>query len=617
MPTDIRFRELPSSLAFLGELATNLWWSWNASAQDLLAGISAAPVARPFNPVALLLDASPERLAELSKSKAYLDQLAAVKAEFEAYMAEPNTWYNKVGRPLGNGVIAYFSAEFGFVDALPTYSGGLGILAGDHTKSASDLGLPFLGVSLLYRCGYVEQQIDVAGWQQDAFPEHSFDRLPVVRVLNADGRPLCLDIPLIDRHVRVRVWAMRVGRATVYALDSDDPANDIDDRMITRTLYDADMDVRIRQEILLGMGGVRLMRALGHEVAAYHMNEGHAAFLGLERIREEMAAGLDFEAARKKVAQQGVFTTHTPIEAGHDKFGTDQIARYFGHFAKSLGIPMEAILQTGWAPGASHAQPFNMTYLAVRTSRACNGVSRLHAEVSRHLLQPIWPQMPVHSIPVTSVTNGVHAESWIGHEMKALFAEVIGPDWSNRICDPSAWNAVLGLAAKPLWDAHCETKRRLVRAVREREAARRERLGMPASEIEAAWLLLSEDAFTIGFARRFAPYKRATLILEDTERLVRMVGSAERPVQILFAGKSHPRNEFGKKLIQAVYKASQSPELRGRVVLLENYDIELGHLLTQGSDIWLNNPRKPQEASGTSGMKAAMNGVLNCSILDD
>lgn len=616
-----RWNELPESIRPLGELATNLWWSWDEGARRLLeralVGRADSATAHPFNPVAALLDAGAEGWASMAADAALVSDIATQHARLRSYIDAPDSWYARAGRPFDSSVIAYFSAEFGLVDSLPTYSGGLGILAGDHAKSASDLGLPFVGLSLLYRCGYVDQSIDASGWQQDSFSERDFDRLPLERVCGADGSPLAVDVPVIDRHIRCRVWRVVLGRTSIYLLDADDPANTAEDRATTRTLYDADMDVRMRQEILLGVGGVRLLRALDRPVACYHMNEGHAAFLGLERMRELMADGtVGFDEARRRVAAESVFTTHTPVEAGHDRFAIDQMQRYFGHLADELGLSLQQMLLLGLAPGAQPGTPFNMTYLAIRTSRAYNGVSKLHGEVSRHLFQPVWPQIPVHHIPVTSVTNGVHASSWISPEMASLFHEALGADWRDAVCDTSRWNQVLAISDEALWNARRPAKERLIAEVRRRELARRQREKMGAEAEAEVDELLSPDAFTIGFARRFAPYKRATLFLQDPDRIRALVGNTDRPVQLVFAGKSHPRNEFGKRIIQSLVRAAATAGLRGRVVLVENYDILLGHLLVQGVDLWLNNPRKPEEASGTSGMKAAMNGVLNCSILD-
>lgn len=616
MGSNGRWQNIPESIAFLAELSTNLWWSFDGEAQALYRSIDPDHWQGQRNPVSLLLDTPQSRFDELAADDAFVANVASAEARFRKYMSAEKTWYASVGRPLGDQSIAYFSAEFGLADALPTYSGGLGILAGDHTKSASDLGLPFVGISLLYRCGYVDQRIDENGWQQDEFTVREFDRIPIERVQNTDGRPMSLEVRVKERLVRTRIWKAQVGRVPIYFLDADDPANWPEDRAITRTLYDADMDIRIRQEILLGMGGVRLLRALGVDVGCYHLNEGHAAFSGLERMSEKIQSGKSFEAARAETCSNAVFTTHTPVEAGHDRFGVDQMKRYFGSFAEEGGLGFQGLMSLGLAPHAPAGSPFNMSYAAIRTTRACNGVSELHGEVSRQLFQPLWPEKTLPEIPVGSITNGIHAETWLAPELKSLFGDELGDGWRERLGDPAFWARLITVKAAELWAARQPARQRLIELVRWRESRRRRRLDLPAEAVAEAESLLDPKGLIVGFARRFAPYKRAVLFLQDPARLRALLGNPDRPVYFIFAGKSHPNNDFGKQLIQRVYQASQEAGLRGHIVLLENYDIELGRHLVQGVDVWLNNPRKPQEASGTSGMKAAMNGILNVSILD-
>ena len=609
---------LPEPLLPLAQLPYNLWWSWWSPAIHLFRDIDRDLWTElHHNPIKLLRAVSEERLAELAKDANFLRRLSEVTAALDAYMADGSTWYDRVGRPMAGGSIAYFSAEYGIHEALPIYSGGLGMLAGDHCKTASDLGLPFAAVGLLYRYGYGTQQVDYWGWQMDVFPAHSFADVPVRRAVGPDGEPISVLVGIQDREVRARVWTSQVGRITLYLLDTDDPANNEDDRRITAQLYGGDREMRIQQEIVLGIGGVRALRACGIEPAVFHMNEGHAAFLGLERLRIAMKERrVGFEDAVREVRRGAVFTTHTPVPAGHDYFSPDRIWSHFAPLCNELGIAIDRLLDLGRPTGATGDQAFNMTVLALRTSTHRNGVSRLHGEVSRRMFQDVFHKVSVRKVPIGSVTNGVHAFTWLAPEVEELFGRYLGADWRTRISDPSCWNRALAIPDEELWAVHRTLKERLVRVVRYRERKRRVRLDLPAEQVAAADRLLDPSVLTIGFARRFAEYKRATLLLRDIQRLRGILGDPARPVQLVFAGKSHPQNRNGKEMLQRLFQQSMDPSFQGRLVFVEDYDMDLGRTLVQGVDVWLNTPRRPHEASGTSGMKAAMNGGLNCSILD-
>ncbi|GMV43336.1 MAG: alpha-glucan phosphorylase [Myxococcales bacterium] len=609
---------LPDPLRPLADLAYNLWWTWDPEAIRLLQ--SMAPdrwTANQHSAIRMLRAVSEGRLDELAGDPSFLGRMNETLSRMRAYLGSDSTWYDRLGRPLPDGPIAYFSAEYGIHECLPIYSGGLGILAGDHCKAASDLGLPFVAVGLLYRYGYGRQQLDHWGWQMDVFAANDFANLPVRRAKDAEGRPIHVPVEILDRTLTARVWTASVGRITLYLLDTDDPLNTEDDRRITAQLYGGDREMRIQQEIVLGIGGVRALRACGVHPGVFHMNEGHAAFLGLERIRETMRGeGASFDDALKRVARRAVFTTHTPVPAGHDYFSPDRIFSHFGGFCNELGVPFDRLLDVGRPAGATGDQPFNMTVLALRSSAARNGVSKLHGEVSRRMFADVFPGTSMRRVPIGSVTNGVHTPTWLAPELRDLLEKYAGSSWWTRMTDPSYWNRVLAIPDGELWAAHMALKERLVRVVRFREKARRVRLDLPPEQVAAADRLLDPATLTLGFARRFAPYKRATLLLRDVQRLRGLLGDAERPVQIVFAGKSHPQDRRGKELLQQVFQTSHDPGLAGRLVFVEDYDMDLGRTLVQGVDVWLNTPRRPHEASGTSGMKAAMNGVPNCSILD-
>lgn len=582
----------------LEAMARDLWWSWQPGGAELWAALDPALWAEVrHNPVELLARLGAEAAPDLAA-------LASLEMRRAAYLAASDTWHDEAGRP-ARSPVAYFSAEFGIHESLPIYSGGLGILAGDHTKSASDLGLPFVGVGLMYRNGYVYQQVDEDGVQHAAYHTYDFERLAARRT------EIVVDVPIAGRDCRAAVWRVDVGRVRLYLLDTDLAENDEDLRGITARLYGGGSETRIRQEMVLGIGGVRALAALGIEPQVFHLNEGHSAFLSLERIRVLASDGATLDEAISRVRTDSVFTTHTPVEAGHDRFEPDLAWAHLAWFAEAVGLDRAGLLALGRWPDDPRAGAFNMTLLAMHCCERLNGVAALHGEVSREMFARFWPGTPVGEVPITHVTNGVHAPSWQAHPLHDLLTRYLPPNFRDRPESDPVWRRVDSVPDEALWAVHREQKGRMLALVRGREASRRARLGLPPLTDR-----LDVDALTIGFARRFAPYKRATLVFSDLERLLRILRAAPGPLQVLFAGKAHPADRLGKELVQEVYKASQHPELRGRVVLVEDYDIEVGRALVQGVDVWLNNPRRPKEASGTSGMKVSMNGGLNLSILD-
>ncbi|MBY0228163.1 MAG: alpha-glucan family phosphorylase, partial [Gemmataceae bacterium] len=514
-------------------------------------------------------------------------------------------------------VVAYFSAEFGIHESVPVYSGGLGVLSGDHLKSASDLGLPLVGVGLMYREGYFRQYLTADGWQQERYPENDFFNLPLLEEKDRQGRPLAVSVPMAGREVAVRVWRLQVGRVPLYLLDANIPQNAPDDRAITARLYGGDHDTRIRQEIVLGIGGVRALRALGKEPTVCHMNEGHSAFCGLERIREMMErTGCDFATAREAVSAGTVFTTHTPVPAGNDVFVPQLVEHYFADYWPQLKLTRDEFLGLGRQNPASHDEGFGMTVLALRLANIANGVSRLHGTVSRKMWQGIWPELPDAEVPITSITNGVHTRSWVSPDLAQLFDRYLGAGWHGSPDEAAAWGRVERIPDAELWRTHERRRERLVSFARGRMKKQLIARGAVPGEVARADEALDPETLTIGFARRFATYKRGALLFANYERLLSIITSKDRPVQLIYAGKAHPRDNGGKELIKEINHFARRPELRRRVVFLEDYDMNVARYLVQGVDVWLNNPRRPLEASGTSGMKAACNGGLNFSILD-
>jgi len=606
---------LPATLEPLREMSFNLWWTWEPSARRLFRHLDPELWDRTnHNPIRMLQLSRQSRLEELSQDKNFLRELKQVFEEFEKYLGRHDT-YGKTGA--GSGIknpIAYFSAEFGFHESIPNYSGGLGILASDHCKSASDLDLNFVAIGLLYRHGYFRQQIDKEGIQGAINLNQNFYHLPIREVRRGDTK-LLISVPILDREVFARLRELRVGRVNVYLLDTDIPENTAEDRLITAELYGGDLEMRMRQEVMLGIGGVKALTALGIQPDVFHMNEGHSAFLALERIRLNVVEKeLDFYSALQVVAAANVFTTHTPVPAGQDSFSREMMQKYFGKFAKELNIPFDELFSFGQTR-LNPNDPLSMTILALRLSRHANGVSKLHGEVTRSLWKDVWSGVPVHEVPITSITNGVHTKTWMAPEFAALYRKHLGA-WEEHLTEPEFWRGVIDIPDAQLWETHQKLKRRLIDFVRDRERQRRERMGESPEFIRKVNRILDPETLTIGFARRFATYKRGTLLFSDKERLKRLVNDTTRPVQFIFAGKAHPRDEAGKALIQEVYKFSREPGLENRVVFLEDYDSYIARRLVQGVDLWLNHPLRPLEASGTSGMKSAPNGGINLSVLD-
>jgi starch phosphorylase len=606
---------LTLTLTRLEALVGNLWWSWG-DAQGAWLAPSGKYGGNPRRMLRALQAEGGEALA--SYLSVYGDDIARAHAAFERYMspeARVGAWHARAGAPCGGGArgpeVAYFCAEFGIHESVAIYSGGLGILAGDHVKSASDLGLPFVGVGLLYRNGYVQQRLDASGYQQSEHLTYDFADYPVTLALAPSGAPLVVEVPVLGERCWARVWRLAVGRVEVLLLDADIEPNTPAQRQITAKLYGGDGVTRVQQELLLGVGGVRALRALGYAPATFHLNEGHSSFLSLERLREGLAAGEAWGEALARVRATSVFTTHTPVEAGHDRFDPELAWRALSWLSGPLSLTREGLLALGrWPDERDPHALFNMTLLAFHTCAHLNGVAALHGEVSREMFARFWGVTPAEA-PISHVTNGVHAPTWQEPTVRALLGLALGGEGAERELGDEAWGRVYDLPDEALWGARSAARARLLSLAHRREAARRARLRLPAWESR-----LDPHGLTIGFARRFATYKRASLIFSELDRLIGILERAPGPVQLLFSGKAHPADEGGKALARAVYEASEHPALRGRVLLVEDYDIEVGRAMVRGADVWLNNPRRPKEASGTSGMKVAMSGGLNLSILD-
>jgi starch phosphorylase len=598
--------ELPPEMERLRDLAYDLWWSWSPLATRLFAWIDPDHWKRYHNPVQLLINVEPQQWARLLSDAEFCRTYESVIQALDDYRARQR-WFQERAQPLP-GPVAYFSMEFGIHESLGIYSGGLGVLSGDHCKAASDLGVPLVGVGLLYQSGYFRQTVDGDGYQQHIYPNYDFARLPVLPVEAPGGGVLTVPIDLPGRIVQAAVWKAQVGRVPVLMLDTDIPLNDPADRPITGILYVRGREMRVCQEIILGVGGVRALRSLGISPAVWHMNEGHVAFLGLERARVRVGRGDGLGDALKAVARNAVFTTHTPVPAGNETFDKEMVSRYLEPWVREMGCEPEDVLSLGSDNGN-----FNLTVLAIRLSSAVNGVSKLHGQVSSAMWRHLWPSSP--ESPVGAITNGVHTETWIGPEMRSLYTQHLDPAWEDHLLDLEFWSRIDAVPDEELWAAHRSQKERLIRFVRERVRLQGARHGLSPDELRNVEGLLDPHALTIGFARRFATYKRAVLVLTDLERLHRIVSDPAHPVQIVFAGKAHPADRAGQDLIRHLFLLTQG-ELRGKVVFLEDYDIEMGRMLVQGCDVWLNTPRRPQEASGTSGQKCPINGGINVSIPD-
>ena len=551
-------------------------------------------------------------LETAAKDDAFLAHLAGVVEQLRKYVKGEGTWFQREYSRNQNLLVAYFSAEFGITECLSIFAGGLGVLAGDHLKAASDLGVPLVGVGLLYQQGYFRQYLNAAGWQQEAFEGNDFHTMPLGKVPD-----LIVRLAMPDGVLSAQVWCVDVGRLKLYLLDTNLQENPPEYRKITDQLYGGDLEMRIRQEILLGIGGYRALEALGLKPTVYHMNEGHSAFLGIERVVRLMETDeLSFREAQILASSSLIFTTHTPVPAGHDYFPKTLMNRYFSDYVRRLGITVDGLMGFGRKHPEDDSEEFCMTVVALRLAAFSNGVSKLHGAVSRKMWSDVWPGVPELEVPVGHITNGVHFRSWVSFEMNQLYDRYLGPKWREEPADASLWQRIESAPASELWRTHERRRERLVSHARQRLRAQLIARGAAKSDVDAADEVLSPDALTIGFGRRFATYKRAALLLRDPERLARILNDPARPVQIIFAGKAHPRDEDGKKLIETIVTLAKQSEFRRKIVFLENYDMGIARYMVQGSDVWLNTPLRPLEASGTSGMKALANGVINVSTLD-
>ncbi|MBL8080954.1 MAG: alpha-glucan family phosphorylase [Anaerolineales bacterium] len=605
--------DLPKRLARLGELAFNLWWTWQPEAARLFGRLDYDLWERlGHNPIRLLNEIGRARLNQAAKDTEYLALYDALFEKFDSYFKK-ESWSQKAHPELKNP-IAYFSMEFGLHETLPIYSGGLGVLAGDHLKESSDLGLPLIAVGFMYGQGYFSQHISEDGWQEAINNPLVFEHLPVSRVVK-DNKPVTVEIKFPDRSVTVQVWEVRVGRVPLYLLDSNVEGNSDYDRLLTARLYWSDLDRRVMQEVLLGIGGVRVLRALGYSPDVWHMNEGHASFLTLERARELVASGLTFAQAAEQNRKQNVFTTHTPVPAGNDEFPLWLVDKYLANYWPELGLTREEFVAVA-AHQQAHGETYSMPILALKLSGGSNGVSELHGEVSRDMWKFLWADRDVKDVPIDHVTNGVHTANWMARRLNNLLEKFLGKDWYDHLDEPELMKKLDSIPDPELWGVRQHLKRKLAFYLRERVRDRWADGGFHPVQVVASGVLINPYALTIGFARRFATYKRANLILSDVDRLLDIINRPNMPVQIIFAGKAHPADEPGKQLIQKVYRTVKKAETGGRLVFLEDYDMNLARYLVQGVDVWMNTPRRPYEASGTSGMKAAINGVLNFSVLD-
>ncbi len=608
---------LPETLAPVKEMAHNLWWTWNSVAIDLFRRMDDELWERTHhNPVQMLGGLSVERLEQLAADRSFVEFMRDVHGEFRRYMSA-EAWFQRSHGAVDAPYIVYFTMEFGLAECLRLYSGGLGVLAGDHLKSASDLGLPLVGMGIFFKRGYFRQYLNADGWQQERFPLNDFANLPIRRVTQEDGSPLKVAVTMSGREVAIQVWRCDVGRIALYLLDTNLPENRPEDQDITNQLYGGDQRTRIQQEIVLGIGGMRALHAMGIAPQVCHINEGHAAFSGLERIRTSMIKdGLSFRDARVLKAGGNVFTTHTPVPAGFDLFPVELMREFLADYARELGVPFDDLMRMGRFKPDEPSEPFNMAILALRNSSSTNGVSALHGEVSRRMVAKGYLGFPIDEIPVEHVTNGIHLPSWMSHDLAELLTRYLGPAWRENTADPDGWKRIDKIPNSEIWRTHERRRERLVAFARDRVRAQMVRRGATDAEIVRADEVLDPGALTIGFARRFATYKRATLLFRDPDRLIRILTDPERPVQIIFAGKAHPHDDGGKELIKNIVHFAKDERVRDRVLFIEGYNLNVARYLVRGVDVWLNTPRRPLEASGTSGMKVAANGGLNLSILD-
>ena len=611
--------QLPKRIGKLSEIANNLWWSWNTEFLRLFKMID-----RDLwetcekNPVKFLKQVSQDRLEAVATNQEFLKEYDRLAKEFDDYVTSKNTWFSNKYPENKKDLIAYFSAEYGLDQTIPIYSGGLGILSGDHLKSASDLGIPLVAVGLLYKNGYFHQKINGYGDQETEYNNIDLSNLPINPVKDENGEELKIYVKFEKRKIYLKVWKINVGRIKLYLLDSDIDENEPGDREVTLKLYGGDQEMRIKQEIVLGMGGTNLLtRALGLNPTVYHMNEGHSAFLILELIKNIIKEKkVSFEVAKDIASSKTVFTTHTPVPAGNDIFPIALVEKYFKEFWPRLGLDREEFLKLGMKPCTDLEPGFNMGILALKVAGKKNGVSKLHGAVSRELFGDVWPEIAANESPITYVTNGIHTCSWLAPSLKELYNKYLIPYWQDNIYKDEVWENINNIPNQELWEIHQKRKQKLLEIVKESTTNRLRRSGYSYEEINDITSKLNPNALTIGFARRFATYKRATLIFRDLERITQILNNAERPVQLIFAGKAHPADKEGQDLIKRIHEISMMPQFKGKIFLLENYNIAMSRYLVSGVDVWLNNPRRPMEASGTSGQKASVNGVINFSILD-
>jgi starch phosphorylase len=611
------FPDLPAPLQPLLEVAHNLWWVWHADAVELFRRLDRKLWEDVYhNPVKLLGTISQEKLAAAAKDEGYLAHLARIHAGLQRHLQE-HGWFHTAHADKRSMRVAYFSAEFGLHESLPIYSGGLGVLAGDHLKAASEIGVPLVGVGLLYRNGYFQQYLSADGWQQEAYPELDFYNLALEPQLYTDGSPVHVRVDLPDNAVFCKVWKVNVGRIPLYLLDTNLPENSPADREITSRLYGSGTELRIKQEIVLGIGGVRALEALNLAPTVFHMNEGHAAFLALERARMLLEnSPLSFDEVRQAVMATNVFTTHTPVPAGIDMFPPELVLKYFKDFIPALKLDSEGFLALGREDVTNKKQGFSMAVLAIRLADGCNGVSWLHGDVSRKMWHNIWPQVPPDEVPIKHITNGIHTRTWLAPDITFVLDRYLSEKWQSDPTDQSVWDGVTQIPDEELWRAHERCRERLVGWTRTTLREQLIKRGGSYDDAAIADEVLDPEALTVGFARRFASYKRGALLLRDPERLMALLENTKQPIQFVFAGKAHPADNEGKELIKAIVQFANNRNVRRRIVFLQNYDMNIARYLVQGVDVWLNTPRRGMEASGTSGMKAAVNGVLNCSILD-
>ena len=608
--------DLPERIGRLNELAYNLWWAWNPDAINLYKSLNHNLWDTvSHNPVELLQSISLNVLRSAAEDPEYLANYDKVMADFDAYMNSTDTWFHRNYPNMKDNAIAYLSFEFGLHESIPAYAGGLGILAGDHLKESSDMGLPLNAIGFIYNQGYFVQKISEDGWQETSNFYLDFNKLPIIPLYYEDGRKVMISVTLPGRDIHARIWKIQVGRNSLYLMDTTIDENSPYDQQLTAKLYTADLDTRISQEILLGIGGVRLMRELGINPNVWHMNEGHAAFLSLERCREIVASGKTFEEAAEIVRKNDVFTTHTPVPAGNDRFPMWLMEKYFSKMWGELGLTSDQFLDLG-KETTTWGDQFTMPILALKLSERSNGVSKLHGEVSRAMWHFLWPDRKVEEVPISHVTNGVHSHTWVSRRMGMVFDQYLGTEWRDNLDDVEMWKKVEDIPDEVLWEVRRHQKRQLNSYI----ARSARRVWVTGSkhpvQIIAGGVLLEPDALTIGFARRFPTYKRGNLILRDYERLLRLLNNTDRPVQFVFSGKAHPADEAGKLILQQLYRAIKDAHTGGRMVFLEDYNMDIARHLVSACDVWMNTPRRPMEASGTSGMKAAMNGALNFSVLD-